>query len=185
MSHVKHILPFIQNPTIMAMKSPRRSQRLLRQRKERQRTRLATQAVTAQPMPYQYSPLNEDAHEIRILTLLPGPSSSEICVCLEATSFTTESVSEFEALSYAWSSAADPVNILVGQSGYDTLSVTKNLAEALLHLRYEDNAHHLWIDAICVNQRDLRERSSQVQRANGRHLRLGFKSCRLAWPRVE
>jgi hypothetical protein len=55
----------------------------------------------------------------------------------------------------------DPVVIYIGKG---TLSVRKNLADALQHLRYPDRPRTLWIDAICVNQQDLEERSRQVPR---------------------
>lgn len=44
-----------------------------------------------------------------------------------------------------------------------SLPVTKNLHEALEHLRFKNESRLLWIDAICVNQQDLKERGSQVQ----------------------
>ncbi|KAK8115627.1 hypothetical protein PG984_012129 [Apiospora sp. TS-2023a] len=40
--------------------------------------------------------------------------------------------------------------------------VTKNLATALTYLRNESYARNLWVDAICINQNDLDERSTQV-----------------------
>jgi hypothetical protein len=43
------------------------------------------------------------------------------------------------------------------------LQVTTNLESALRHLRYHENTRILWIDAICINQSDLSERSLQVQ----------------------
>lgn len=66
--------------------------------------------------------------------------------------------------SYAWGSRDEPVHIEVGSSGTHTLSVTRNLGTALLYLRYHDRPRKLWIDAICVNQNDLEERSRQVPR---------------------
>ncbi len=45
-----------------------------------------------------------------------------------------------------------------------TLAVTQNLATALRYLRYGDRPRVLWIDAICVNQKNLPERSQQVAR---------------------
>ena len=77
---------------------------------------------------------------------------------------TEDFVPDFEALSYAWGSSENPVNIFLGESGNHTLAVTQNLAEALPYLRYKDRARVLWIDAISVNQQDLAERSSQVRR---------------------
>ena len=46
---------------------------------------------------------------------------------------------------------------------YSTLEVTRNLAVALQHLRYQHKPRVLWIDAICINQQDVHERSAQVQ----------------------
>jgi hypothetical protein len=113
---------------------------------------------------YQYVPLNEEAHEIRLLTLLPGTFSSEIRLCLDITPFTGHHIPEFEAVSYVWGSVESPVNIFVGKLGHETLAITKNLAEALPYFRYEDKPRVLWIDAICVDQQNLKERGYQVKR---------------------
>lgn len=42
------------------------------------------------------------------------------------------------------------------------LQITKNLAEALRHLQHQDRPRLIWIDAICINQDDLEERSAEV-----------------------
>ena len=109
-------------------------------------------------------PLNEEASEIRVLTLLPGAFSSEIRFCLDITHLTKDYVPEFEAVSYAWGSIQNPVNVFIGRSGRKTLAVTQNLAEALPYFRYEDKPRVLWIDAICVDQGNPEERGHQVQR---------------------
>jgi len=113
---------------------------------------------------YQYQPLNESAGEIRLLHLLPGPISSPIRVILESTPFSPDAPPDFEALSYTWGSPENPIDIFIGASGCYTLAVTQNLAEALPYLRLEDRSRTLWIDAICVNQSDMAERTSQVKR---------------------
>jgi hypothetical protein len=38
-----------------------------------------------------------------------------------------------------------------------------NLSLALRHIRHETNASVLWVDAICINQGDVKERAHQVQ----------------------
>ena len=43
-----------------------------------------------------------------------------------------------------------------------TLGITHNLAVALHHLRHSKKPRVLWIDAICINQDDLVERSAEV-----------------------
>ncbi|KAK5406882.1 hypothetical protein LTR06_008377 [Exophiala xenobiotica] len=69
----------------------------------------------------------------------------------------------FEALSYTWGSTENPGKVFVGPECHP-LSVTRNLADALVHLRHHHEPRTLWIDAICVNQSDMPERGSQVKR---------------------
>ena len=66
---------------------------------------------------------------------------------------------DFEALSYTWGSTSDPVDILCDSQ---VVSVTQNLHGALLRLRRPDQTRKVWIDALCINQNDLDERSHQV-----------------------
>jgi hypothetical protein len=51
----------------------------------------------------------------------------------------------------------------VGASGDATLTVTQNLGNALPYRRYPNEARYLRINAICVNQGDVKERSEQIQ----------------------
>jgi hypothetical protein len=113
---------------------------------------------------YVYSPLNEEAQEIRLLTLLPGTFSSKIRLTLDITPFTESHTPDFEAVSYTWGSTKHPVNIFIGESGRNVLTVTRNLGTALPYLRYEDRPRVLWIDAVCVDQKNLKERGHQVKR---------------------
>ena len=119
--------------------------------------------------PYQYEPLKEAAKEIRLMTVLAGNFSDDIHISIQRTSFLADGSSAdpmFEALSYTWGSTDNPVNITIhgGAAKTSTLAITHNLATALPYLRHGNRDRVLWIDAICVNQHDLAERSSQVQR---------------------
>jgi hypothetical protein len=42
------------------------------------------------------------------------------------------------------------------------IQIRKNLEAALRHLRLTQEARYLWVDAICINQDDMDERSRQV-----------------------
>ena len=110
---------------------------------------------------YRYSPLNKELNDIRLITLHPGAFASDLYISLQTVSLTPESPPIYEALSYAWGSTKNMTSIRIGEN---RLAVTKNLAEAMRHLRYSENPRTLWIDAICVNQQDLRERGHQVKR---------------------
>jgi hypothetical protein len=43
------------------------------------------------------------------------------------------------------------------------MAITENLCTALKHLRYPDRDRILWIDAICIDQENDKERGYQVQ----------------------
>ncbi|KAL8646965.1 MAG: hypothetical protein Q9226_006629, partial [Calogaya cf. arnoldii] len=132
--------------------------------------------------PYQYQPLDPEAKTIRLLRLLPGSFEDDICVSLKTAVLRERRIPKYEALSYAWGSKEEPVNISVtthrriGPFGRwslilkrknavdGRLEVTQNLAVALRHLRPKDKNRDLWIDAVCVDQRNLVERGHQVER---------------------
>jgi hypothetical protein len=76
----------------------------------------------------------------------------------------------YEALSYTWGSQNDRVAIQIvlpsppGKTKTASSTIQGNLHDALKHLRNETDSRSLWIDAICINQEDLLERSHQVGR---------------------
>ena len=93
---------------------------------------------------------------IRLLRIRPGHTLNTIeCDFLYVN---LHSSGDYVALSYTWQQQAPSVPILV--NGRMVL-VSENLYPALLHLR-KRGFTTLWIDAICINQRDLPERASQV-----------------------
>lgn len=111
--------------------------------------------------PYIYLPLDEEKKEIRLLTLLPGAFSSSICINLKNAVLDPENLPAYEALSYAWGDVDAVSKIGVGVDA--VLSITKSLAVALRHLRYLDIPRDLWIDAICIDQQNIKERGHQVK----------------------
>ena len=113
-------------------------------------------------LPYRYSalPLPGAGKHVRLLRLSPGDFSDDLHVELEQVLL--DGTSTYEALSYVWGSPANPVSILVGPSRGHTISVTQNLATALRYLRYANESRTLWVDAVCIDQSNLNERSYQV-----------------------
>jgi hypothetical protein len=110
---------------------------------------------------YKYSVLNEELHEIRLFTLFPGATDEPIQIDLENASFDDKSLPAFTALSYTWGTIEFSGKIRVGDG---MLGVTSNLAQLLPFFRDITIPQVFWIDAICINQQDLNERSSQVKR---------------------
>ncbi len=99
---------------------------------------------------------------MRLLHLLPHKDKHSRIECRLSICSLLDSGSShsYEALSYAWGSEENPGSILV--DGCD-FSVRANLHAALSHLRDEFIERVMWIDAICINQRDEGEKGHQVQ----------------------
>lgn len=112
-------------------------------------------------LPYVYSPL--PANSIRLLLLLPAvnPDAPLHCELIHRPLSTTARLDYFEALSYVWGSADKPHTLTIQPN--HSLPITTSLHAALLQLRDGWVARPLWIDAVCINQADLVERSAQVR----------------------
>jgi hypothetical protein len=106
-----------------------------------------------------YKPLRRGSGEIRLIILQPAESSTTKVECKILHTTLTSGI-EYIALSYAWGdpNLRRPIFIDSHQ-----VEVTNNLEDALRQFRRRDSPISLWVDAICINQEDLDERSHQVQ----------------------
>jgi hypothetical protein len=99
---------------------------------------------------------------IRLLRLLPSEKESDELRC-ELFEYPLQNAGKFshpyEALSYVWGSEDKPNSIAVNNC---TLNVTPNLYTALLHLRDYACSRVMWIDAICIDQNDNKEKEHQL-----------------------
>lgn len=98
-----------------------------------------------------------DGHVFRLFHLQPGQPSHPIRIEIFIVEINFHP--PYEALSYVWGSVEDRVPIRCNGS---PVVVTKNLHSALVRLRRSDVSRTLWVDAICINQGHLRERSHHV-----------------------
>lgn len=109
---------------------------------------------------FQYDPLDlsTDRPSIRLAILQADRRDASIRVTLANAAFADRP--RYEALSYTWGRPDELKTIELNGRRVD---VRNNLALALIHLRHATEDRVLWIDAICINQADLKERNSQVQ----------------------
>jgi hypothetical protein len=98
-----------------------------------------------------------DSHSVHLLTIDPGRHEDAIKVDLRVVSL--ESKPDYEALSYVW--GKEPPNESITVQG-QALPTRPNLAAALRRLRRPERQRVLWVDAICMDQRDVDERAQQV-----------------------
>ncbi|KAI0454722.1 HET-domain-containing protein [Xylaria acuta] len=112
-----------------------------------------------------YRPLEPAVKNIRVLELLPGVFESDLRGILRTVAL--DDKPPYEALSYTWGTRTEGRTLKIRQntkwiSRSNELPVTDNLFRALRRLRYLFKARVLWVDAVCINQEDIDERSAQV-----------------------
>lgn len=92
----------------------------------------------------------------RVLILEAGSFNSPIICRLHTLSL---ALAHYTALSYVWGNTREMTSITVNGEAFN---VGRNLETALRYLRKEKRPMFLWVDAICINQRDNIEKSYQV-----------------------
>ncbi|PNH44878.1 hypothetical protein VD0004_g2930 [Verticillium dahliae] len=99
-------------------------------------------------------------HMIKILVLHPHHGKPESPIECVATSVSLSESPAYEALSYVWGTQKTLTNVLVSGA---PVAVTQNLETALRKLRLPDLDRCLWIDQLCIDQHDPKEKAIQVR----------------------
>ncbi|RYP89819.1 hypothetical protein DL770_004030 [Monosporascus sp. CRB-9-2] len=107
---------------------------------------------------YKYTPLDLATDTIRLVCLLKGSFNDDIRCELWESQLHRDDV-PYEALSYTWGGTEKSAKIFLDGC---MAQVTHNLDTALRYLRLEDQDRIIWIDAICIDQDNERERGHQV-----------------------
>ncbi|KAK3900987.1 heterokaryon incompatibility protein-domain-containing protein [Staphylotrichum tortipilum] len=120
----------------------------------------ATQPKIDNTAAYQGCGLDED--NIRLLEISPAASDTSplVCTLREAT---FRSRPEFDALSYRWGPDDPAEKETITLNGYP-FEVRRNLRDALRFLRRRTPPRQaFWIDAVCINQGDIAEKTRQLR----------------------
>ncbi|KAM0169103.1 hypothetical protein ACHAPF_010289 [Botrytis cinerea] len=103
-----------------------------------------------------------DTNSIRLLCLMPSEDLTAPIECrlhiypLEKSNKATHI---YQALSYVWGNSETFQSVIIDEK---PLLVTANLHAALLQLRDRTFERIIWVDAICINQKDEEEKSHQI-----------------------
>lgn len=109
--------------------------------------------------PFKHKPIDLEGHIFRLLRVLKGSSGNVRCEIFDAYLGDRGAV-KYEALSYTWGGLSKAYDVEVNGR---TMAVTHNLLSALLSLRSSHQDRILWIDAICIDQDNDKERGHQVR----------------------
>lgn len=111
---------------------------------------------------YHYFPLSSQSH-IRLLRLLPKAEGDHDELCGELVEYDLmlydDGAHPYEALSYCWESEDKPCVLMIHGKA---LAMTRSLYTALVRLRHFAFERVLWIDAVCIDQPNDREKESQI-----------------------
>jgi Heterokaryon incompatibility protein (HET) len=113
---------------------------------------------------YQYWPLRADrGREIRLIDLLPSAFGNEL-FC-EIKHYDLVDDPEYEAISYTWADECGNAGLtqhITLLPYHNKIAITTSCANALRRVRQPFHKRTLWVDSICINQSDIRERNHQV-----------------------
>ena len=124
---------------------------------------------------FKYNPLPESGSFRLIKQIASDATGSHLSCVLE--SFSLDDCPSYRCLSYTWGPALTSdaesgehtdtakVELIVrAEKAAGVLSINENLSDALSELRSSSLGPtlYIWIDAICIDQDNLKERSSQV-----------------------
>jgi hypothetical protein len=103
-----------------------------------------------------YKAIDKTADQIRLLILQPKTRFGLVECSLKPRSL--DSAGSFEAISYRWSDSGQPIAILVDQQR----KIVSNTVYLLLRSLQSDSERILWLDSICINQDDEKEKEWQI-----------------------
>jgi len=114
-----------------------------------------------------YKPLDPALKQFRLVTVKSRSHSAAVLSvpvqdylpvhCLLST-FSLNNAPQYQALSYTWGKPENTVSITVDLRETE---VTKNLCQALIDIRQETEDVVLWADAICIDQKNGKEKASK------------------------
>lgn len=108
---------------------------------------------------YDYDQIDLDGAAFRLVRLHQGDSGELSCDLFEAVLHQRDELIPYEALSYTWGPTGGHHTIVVNDQ---RMGITANLYLALKSLRYPHSDRILWVDAVCINQSNVKERNHQV-----------------------
>ena len=94
---------------------------------------------------------------------LVGSVNADVAIYGEIEHISAEASVSYTAISYAWDHRGALRPIRVGDKSF---YISDTLEAAFLQIQRLDDDLLLWVDQICINQKDVKEKSEQVQQMN-------------------
>ena len=108
---------------------------------------------------YPYKPLSSSSKEFRLITVSAGEGDDSLMCTLSHEDLGTCPPPTYETISYCWGDASIRDILTLNDI---PISVPASTAAALRRVRLSDEARVVWLDAVCIDQSSVDERSQQV-----------------------
>lgn len=108
---------------------------------------------------YQHRPLKDPKKQIRLVKLLPGDSDEIVCLRCRTWTLGGKNTPSYHGISYTWGAVQTQMLFIDGKARFVRRSCYYALWQARLHFPGE----WVWIDSICIDQINCKEKSHQVQ----------------------
>ncbi|EXJ55843.1 hypothetical protein A1O7_08774 [Cladophialophora yegresii CBS 114405] len=114
---------------------------------------------------FTWQPLRHSTKNIRLIELVSA-KSKHAPIRLKLATYSLDGYCPgYEAISYTWGDALDEEEIIIGEESVQSsrkLRIRKNLYHCLKRLRQTTTNRYLWVDGICIDQRNNDEKGAQV-----------------------
>jgi hypothetical protein len=108
---------------------------------------------------FKYKPIGLEGPAFCLLRQLKGDNDPIQGQLFDSKLPLPEDVRDYAALSYTWGSKSRLYEIVINRS---KITVTKNIYLVLRDLCYQEKDRILWIDTLCIDQNNIKERGEQV-----------------------
>ncbi|KAJ0115657.1 hypothetical protein J7T55_010480 [Diaporthe amygdali] len=114
---------------------------------------------TSPKFPFKHDPLPDPAKYIRLLEILDNNNSQITQIACRLTKWRADSLPSYHAISYTWGEAESNTVILINGKPF---TVRTNCEFVLKQARWHGKSQYYWVDAVCIDQENLEEKSRQV-----------------------
>ena len=104
-----------------------------------------------------YTPLPDNGTYLRLLEVQKADDGK--VVCCKISTWSIEVAPEYNAISYTWRDPSDTTTISLNRMH---VTVRGNCEYALRQAFWQVGSSYVWLDALCINQDDVDEKSKQV-----------------------
>ena len=109
---------------------------------------------------FRHEALRDASTQLRLLKSRPASECHKDSSCYTLRVYSVDKAPRYQAISYSWGELSGNCSICIDGRHFN---VSQNCWYALTQATCLDSQEHIWIDQICIDQRNSTEKSTQVR----------------------